>query len=63
MVIKHRIGKKCPHCGEILALTVNEEHHVEYHCEKCGYEEVDERSTDVDVRRAPTFHTLPVIKI
>ena len=63
MVVKHRIGKKCPKCGEILALTVTEEHHVKYHCDKCGYEEVDGKSADVDLRYAPTFNSLPIIQI
>ena len=63
MIVKHKISNKCPKCGEILSLTINTEHHVEYNCEKCGYHETDNKSADVDLRYAPTFDSLPIIEI
>lgn len=63
MVVKHDAGKKCPQCGEVLVPRINEDEHVEYVCESCGYSEVDNRSLDVDIRLMPTFRTLPVVKI
>ena len=63
MVIKHKIGKKCPQCQTVLSVKMNTDKHVEYYCNNCGFKEIDLRSPDVDVRYAPTFKTLPIIKI
>ncbi len=43
MVVKHRISKRCPICGDILTATVDKDVRVKYICENCKYKEIEEK--------------------